>query len=374
MNKETLSAFPYYGGKSKMAEFICERLDYKNTDVYIEPYGGGARVLLNKPRHKLEIYSDLSMGLCAFFNIMSKEDTSRQLINKIYEEENYTQECFDRALRYRNRIDQDIVTQTYNELMEYQKKILIQYNIISKHANKIEVKKAIDKLNIDFKENKDIEKMELKYKLDKDSELNRLIHNYLLCYETQKEYGYVNIPDTWIETSISDMELALSTYIIYNQSRDGMGAYWSKEKFKTFEASDRRIDRLYEVADRLNGVKVIGSSLVAIFLKQDEYINNPKVMMYLDPSYLKEIDGKSQSKKYKNLGECYVASSDEEDHKILLKAIQNAKCKILISNYDVELYHQYLKPPRWKCEEYYTTTSVGGKKDNRRKEMIWYNY
>ena len=51
--------------------------------------------------------------------------TPNEQLNKIYEEEDYTQECFDKALRYRNRIDQDMVTQTYNELMEYQKKILI---------------------------------------------------------------------------------------------------------------------------------------------------------------------------------------------------------------------------------------------------------
>ncbi len=46
---KTLSAFNYYGGKARMAPLICDLLDYDTTDIYIEPFGGGARTLLNKP-------------------------------------------------------------------------------------------------------------------------------------------------------------------------------------------------------------------------------------------------------------------------------------------------------------------------------------
>jgi site-specific DNA-adenine methylase len=51
-----LGVVPYYGGKRKMARFISELLDYDTTDCYIEPFGGGGSVLLNKPRHIYEVY------------------------------------------------------------------------------------------------------------------------------------------------------------------------------------------------------------------------------------------------------------------------------------------------------------------------------
>ena len=54
-----LTLFGYYGGKARLAKYIAELLDYDNTDVYIEPFGGAGSVLLNKPPHKVEIYSDL---------------------------------------------------------------------------------------------------------------------------------------------------------------------------------------------------------------------------------------------------------------------------------------------------------------------------
>ena len=69
-----------------MAGLICEMLDYR-VDTYIEPFGGACRVLLNKPRHKEEIYNDSSIGLSAFFNLMSNADTADALISEIYKTE-----------------------------------------------------------------------------------------------------------------------------------------------------------------------------------------------------------------------------------------------------------------------------------------------
>ena len=58
MRTNPLSIVPYYGGKAKMASFIADMLEYKDTSLYIEPFGGGCRTLLNKPRHEKEIYND----------------------------------------------------------------------------------------------------------------------------------------------------------------------------------------------------------------------------------------------------------------------------------------------------------------------------
>ena len=60
--KKVLSPFPYYGGKARMCGRICSLLDYDTTELYIEPFGGGCRTLLNKRRHAEEIYNDFSYG------------------------------------------------------------------------------------------------------------------------------------------------------------------------------------------------------------------------------------------------------------------------------------------------------------------------
>ena len=79
------SIVPYYGGKARMAPLIVEMLDYDNTDIYVEPFGGGCRVLLNKPRHKIECYNDYGEGICAVMRVMSNPDTASEFIERLGE-------------------------------------------------------------------------------------------------------------------------------------------------------------------------------------------------------------------------------------------------------------------------------------------------
>src|SRR5699024_10023562 len=115
---KTLSMFSYFGGKAKLAPLICDLIDYKNTDTYIEMFGGACRVLLNKARHDLEKYNDSSGGLCAFVSMMSNQDTAHELIARLYETE-YSQEQFDWALDIRNKVDVNIGAQISDELMRF---------------------------------------------------------------------------------------------------------------------------------------------------------------------------------------------------------------------------------------------------------------
>lgn len=85
MGMDILSPFSFYGGKAKMASLICRMLDYDNTDIYIEPFGGACRVLLNKPRHEVEIYNDFGIGLYEFFFAMSKPELSEKVISALYD-------------------------------------------------------------------------------------------------------------------------------------------------------------------------------------------------------------------------------------------------------------------------------------------------
>lgn len=85
MSNDVLSPFSFYGGKARMAPIICSMLDYDNTDIYLEPFGGAARVLLNKPKHKQELYNDFGAGLYAFFDAMGRPELSGQVISALFE-------------------------------------------------------------------------------------------------------------------------------------------------------------------------------------------------------------------------------------------------------------------------------------------------
>ena len=70
-------------------------IDFKDSEHYIELFGGGASILLNKPRHKKETYIDIDKGLTAMFKLLSKEDTSEELIHELYKT-NFSREEFEK--------------------------------------------------------------------------------------------------------------------------------------------------------------------------------------------------------------------------------------------------------------------------------------
>jgi len=72
-------AISYYGGKWSIAEWI---IGYFPSHMnYVEPCGGGASVLLQKPMSQLEVYNDQEENIVNFFRVL--RDFPDELIWKI---------------------------------------------------------------------------------------------------------------------------------------------------------------------------------------------------------------------------------------------------------------------------------------------------
>lgn len=64
-------ALRYYGGKSRLAPWIISHFPPHTT--YVEPFGGAASVLLNKPRSRIEVYNDLNKRVVNFFTVLRQQ-------------------------------------------------------------------------------------------------------------------------------------------------------------------------------------------------------------------------------------------------------------------------------------------------------------
>lgn len=90
----SLSAFPYPGGKTKFVDEIRTRLPDHRT--YVEPFGGSAAVLLNKPESYTEVFNDLNADIVHFFRVVrERPDELHEWLRKVP----YSRELHDRWAR-----------------------------------------------------------------------------------------------------------------------------------------------------------------------------------------------------------------------------------------------------------------------------------
>jgi DNA adenine methylase len=67
----------YFGGKVRLASWVASHLP--PHDRYIEPFGGGAAVLLAKDRSPLEVYNDLDGDVVNLFRVLRCEVSAQRL-------------------------------------------------------------------------------------------------------------------------------------------------------------------------------------------------------------------------------------------------------------------------------------------------------
>lgn len=62
------TVFPYPGGKTFMSKWILPK--FPRHTCYVEPFGGGASMLVNKPPSDVEVYNDRDGDVVQFFRVL----------------------------------------------------------------------------------------------------------------------------------------------------------------------------------------------------------------------------------------------------------------------------------------------------------------
>ena len=72
--KKIRAPFPWFGGKGsvKIKRTILDALPPHK--FYLEPFGGGASILLSKPPAEVEVYNDVNRGIVNFFRVIASRD------------------------------------------------------------------------------------------------------------------------------------------------------------------------------------------------------------------------------------------------------------------------------------------------------------
>ena len=119
-------------------------------------------------------------------------------------------------------------------------------------------------------------------------------------------------------------------------------------------------ERLARVAERLRNVRIENRDARELL---EMFSDRPATLVYLDPPYF-VVRRHTYT----------IDARDEPFHRELLEVCCKARCMILLSGYDNDLYKRTLTRERgWECIAFQTSTRNTTGKDFTRTEMFWKN-
>lgn len=171
------------------------------------------------------------------------------------------------------------------------------------------------------------------------------------------------------------MQWAVDTFILNRQSFNAKGEHWTFQDVGQYEhaLSGATEFPLYFKLLKKQTFEVYNENAIDVMDKK-KLLDNPRAFIFLDPPYLEGL--RSDCKLYD------TDMPDVRDHIKLLKAIRQAKAKIVLSGYwsgrddGTDLYDGYLLPCGWHRHllgEYSKSCEVGEEK-SKGVEWIWCNY
>ncbi|MBI1937798.1 MAG: DNA adenine methylase [Ignavibacteriales bacterium] len=194
----------------------------------------------------------------------------------------------------------------------------------------------------------------------------KLISAISLTPYARKEYFLAREKITVVEPIEKARRFLISTMMTVNGAVGETGAGFSFSQSYSRNGREARVNRWYNlperltlVVERLRNIRVENRDARELL---EMFLNKPATLFYMDPPYLME-----RSHHYKH-------DIDESFHIELLEKSNKAKCMMLISSYDNDLYNEILSPKNgWTKTIIETTTADTSGKKYERKEVLWKN-
>lgn len=98
----TLSLVRWAGGKGKQLNELLPLVP--QTRIYVEPFGGGCSVLLNRERSEVEVYNDLDSALVNLFEILREDESAAEFV-RLVDLTPYSRETFESCLSFEGIAD-----------------------------------------------------------------------------------------------------------------------------------------------------------------------------------------------------------------------------------------------------------------------------
>lgn len=119
-------------------------------------------------------------------------------------------------------------------------------------------------------------------------------------------------------------------------------------------------DYLESVIERLRRVRIEKRDALKLF---KQFAKRPATLVYFDPPYLA-----ARARGYDH------DENNAEFHQNILEAMIEAKCMILVSGYQNDLYEDLLTPKRgWSKQGFAASTKGSNGKSFTRSEVVWFN-